>query len=180
MWLLCEILPCPPWPGFKGNLKFFGTTLTIGWLLLSANETTILGTLLIIANITSVSFVTFVTFLATLKMIITLVRASVLPFEECVAALHWSNVSNRSSAALGETLLGRWRRGNVWSKWEWGGLFDDHRDKKRVYRGFKSLVPSKEHLSCRFPTCSPKVFFRGQLISRINYHTNSSLFWWNI
>ena len=63
---------------------------------------------MIIANITSVSIVAFVTFLATLKMIITLVvRASVLPFEECVAALHWSNVSNRSSAALGETLLGR-------------------------------------------------------------------------
>ena len=167
---------------FQRNLKFFGTTLTIGWLLLSVNETTILGTLLIIANITSVSIVTFITFLATLKMVITLVRASVLPFEECVAALHWSNVSNRSSAALGETLLGRWRRGNVWSKCKMRmrrTLWWPPRQ-KMVYRGFKSLVPSKEHLSCRFPTCSPKVFFRGQLNSRINYHTNSSLFWWNI
>ena len=162
MWLLCEILPCPPWPGFKGNLKFFGTTLTIGWLLLSVNETTILGTLLIIANITSVSFVTFVTFLATLKMIITLVRASVLPFEECVAALHWSNVSNRSSAALGETLLGRWRRGNVWSKWEWGGLFDDHRDKKKGSTGvLKVWFLQKNIYLAASPPAHPKSFSGG-------------------
>ena len=180
MWLLCEILPCPPWPGFKGNLKFFGATLTIGWLLLSVNETTILGTLLIIANITSVSIVIFVTFLATLKMVLTLVRASVLPFEECVAALHWSNVSNRSSAALGETFAWKMTTRKRLVKMRMRRTLWWPPRQKMVYRGFKSLVPSKEHLSCRFPTCSPKVFFRGQLNSRINYHTNSSLFWWNI
>ena len=119
------------------------------------------GNILIIANITSVSIVTFITFLATLKMVITLVRASVLPFEECVAALHWSNVSNRSSAALGETLLGRWRRGNVWSKWEWGGLFDDHRDKKWSTGVLKVWFLQKNIYLAASPPAHPKSFSGG-------------------
>ena len=120
-----------------------------------------LGTLLIIANITSVSIVTFITFLATLKMVLTLVRASFLPFGECVAALHWSNVSNRSSAALGETLLGRWRRGNVWSKWEWGGLFDDHRDKKWSTGVLKVWFLQKNIYLAASPPAHPKSFSGG-------------------
>ena len=119
------------------------------------------GNILIIANITSVSIVIFVTFLATLKMVLTLVRASVLPFEECVAALHWSNVSNRSSAALGETLLGRWRRGNVWSKWEWGGLFDDHRDKKWSTGVLKVWFLQKNIYLAASPPAHPKSFSGG-------------------
>ena len=122
------------------------------------------GNILIIANITSVSIVIFVTFLATLKMVLTLVRASVLPFEECVAALHWSNVSNRSSAALGETFAWKMTTRKRLVKMRMRRTLWWPPRQKMVYRGFKSLVPSKEHLSCRFPTCSPKVFFRGQLI----------------